>query len=265
MTDILLTNDDGITSDGIAALRRLLDPLGTVVTLAPATNRSAIARSITIGGPLRARTVEFGEGYEGLALDGTPADCVRAAAAGLLGRRPRVVVAGVNLGPNVGDDIVYSGTVAAALEAAAFGIPAVAVSIASHAPRHLDDVVRFVEPVVERVAAGGLPPGDALNINLPDLPLSEVRGVAVVRIGSHGLRERIVTEPAGAGERAFVIAADVAPAPPQAGTDLAALADGFVAVTPLRLVLDGDASASAVHGWGLDEWLAARRDRSAPQ
>ncbi len=263
MTDILLTNDDGITSEGIAALRRLLDPLGTVLTLAPATNRSAIARSITIGGPLRARSVEFGEGYEGFALDGTPADCVRAAAAGLLGRRPRVVVAGANLGPNVGDDVVYSGTVAAALEAAAFGIPAVAVSIASRAPRHLDDVARFVVPIVERVAAGGLPPGDALNINLPDLPLRRVAGVVVARIGTHGLRERLVVESAAGAERTFTFAAGPAAAPSQPGTDIEALGRGCVVITPLRLVLDYDVAQAAVREWGLDDWLSAHRDGRA--
>ncbi len=139
MSHILLTNDDGIDAPGLAALRRGLDPLGTVLTLAPDGNRSAIARSITIDRPLHARETRFGDGFSGYSLDGTPADCVRAAALGFFGERPEIVVAGANMGANLGDDVAYSGTVAAALEGALLGLPAVAVSVQGRSPRHFDD------------------------------------------------------------------------------------------------------------------------------
>ena len=168
MSQILLTNDDGIDAPGLAALRRGLESLGTVLTLAPDGNRSAIARGITIDRPLHARETRFGDGFSGFSLDGTPADCVRAAALGFFGERPEIVVAGANMGANLGDDVAYSGTVAAALEGALLGLPAVAVSVQGRSPRHFDDAATLAAPIVARVLADGLPHGLVLNVNLPD-------------------------------------------------------------------------------------------------
>ena len=131
---ILLTNDDGITSPGIAALRRALKPLGEIITIAPAQNNSAVARSITIDRNLSVEPLAFADGGSGWAVDGTPCDCVRIALTGQLAPRPDAVVAGINLGANMGDDVTYSGTVGAALEGALHDLPAIAVSVASREP-----------------------------------------------------------------------------------------------------------------------------------
>jgi len=264
MADILLTNDDGIFSDGIATLRSVLDPLGGLVTLAPEENCSAVARGITIGQPLRAREVEFGDGHTGFALDGTPADCVRAAVLGLFGRRPRVVVAGINLGANVGDDVAYSGTVAAVLEGVRLGLPGVAVSIESRSPSHLSDVAAIVAPIVERVMRHGLSPGTVLNVNLPDLPLAAVRGVSLSSLGSAGNHDRLVRETTQGGVRRYRIEGEAAEDGRRPGTDLKALADGYVSVTPLAFSLAGELDYETLQGWDLHGWLDRQRAAAGP-
>jgi 5'/3'-nucleotidase len=265
MADILLTNDDGIHAPGLAALRRALDPLGTVVTLAPDGNRSAIARGITIDRALHAREIEFGGGYRGYALDGTPADCVRAAALGFFdGGRPAVVVAGANMGANLGDDIAYSGTVAAALEGALLAMPALAVSVQGRTPRHIGDVVRLVPPIVARVLADGLPPGLVLNVNLPDLPAAEVRGLQVTTLGCASVHDRLELEAGDGTVRRYTIHSGERDCAHEDGTDFAALAQGFISITPLRFDLVDARGFELVEGWRLSDAVAdALRDLAA--
>ena len=253
MTRILLTNDDGIASPGIAALRRALDPLGEVVTIAPDQNRSAIARSITIGRTLHVQRVVFGEAYEGFSIDGTPVDCVRAATLGTLCEPPDLVVAGVNLGPNMGQDVTYSGTVGAALEGALLGLPALAVSIMSRKPAHLDDVVCLVAPIVRRVGEAGLPAGLALNVNLPDLPASAIGGVAVTRPGRAVYDDRMVVEDGADGSRRYRIESEMTLGENGAGTDFEAVARGMVSITPLLTDWFDQASVAPLEGLGLDD------------
>jgi len=254
---ILLTNDDGIDAPGLAALRRALDPLGTVLTLAPDGNRSAIARSITIGRPLHARETRFAGEFSGYALDGTPADCVRAAALGFFGEKPEIVVAGANMGANLGDDVAYSGTVAAALEGALLGLPAVAISVQGMTPRHFDDAARLAAPVVERVLADGLPHGLVLNVNLPDLPVAEVRGVQVTRLGCASVHERILVETGDGAVKRYTIHSEARDCDNEAGTDFAALAHGYISITPLHFDLVDVRAFELLEGWKLGEAVAA--------
>jgi 5'-nucleotidase len=260
MKHILLTNDDGIDAPGLAALRRALDPFGTVLTLAPDTNRSAIARSITIDRPLRARETRFGDGYDGFSLDGTPADCVRAAAMGFFGHRPQIVVAGVNRGANLGDDVAYSGTVAAALEGALLGLPAVAVSVQGVAPRNFAAAADLAAPIVARVLADGLPAGLVLNINLPDVPAAEVRGVRVTGLGCASAHERIVLETGDGPVHQYTIASEGRDCANEDGTDFAALAAGYMSITPLHFDLVDPRAFEMLEGWRLGEAVAAARD-----
>jgi 5'-nucleotidase len=253
MADILLTNDDGIRAPGLAALRRALDTLGTVVTLAPDGNRSAIARGITIDRALHARAIDFGDGFAGYALDGTPADCVRAAALGFFGGRPAVVVAGANMGANLGDDVAYSGTVAAALEGALLGLPAVAVSVQGRAPRHIDDVVRLASPIVARALDDGLPAGLVLNVNLPDLPAAEVRGLRVTTLGCASVHDRLEIDAGDGAVRRYTIHSEERDCEHETGTDFAALAAGYISVTPLRFDLVDVRGFELIEGWRLND------------
>lgn len=257
MSHILLTNDDGIDAPGLAALRRGLEPLGTVLTLAPDVNRSAIARSITIDRPLHARQTRFGDGFSGFSLDGTPADCVRAAALGFFGERPEIVVAGANMGANLGDDVAYSGTVSAALEAALLGLPAVALSVRGRSPRYFADAVTLAAPIVARVLADGLPHGLVLNVNVPDLPYDEVRGVQVTRLGCASVHERIVLETGDGAVKRYTIHSEERDCRHETGTDFAALAAGYISITPLRFDLVDLRAFELLEGWKLSEAVAA--------
>ena len=193
MRHILLTNDDGIDAPGLAALRRALEPLGMVLTLAPDGNRSAIARSITIGRPLHARETRFGGGYSGYALDGTPADCVRAAALGFFGERPRSSWPAPTWAPTWATTSPTRARCRGARRRPAR--PAGGGRLgAGQAPRHFDDAAGLAAPIVARVLADGLLHGLVLNVNLPDLSAAEVRGVRVTRLGCASVHERIVVE-----------------------------------------------------------------------
>lgn len=253
MTRILLTNDDGILSPGLAALRRILDRSGEVVTIAPHQNRSAIARSITIGRSLHVERVIFGEAFEGFSLDGTPVDCVRAATLGTVCEPPDLVVAGVNMGPNMGQDVTYSGTVGAALEGALLGLPALAVSIMSREPAHLTEAVRLVLPIIARVGEMGLPAGVALNVNLPDLPAAAVGGVAITRLGSAVYDDRMVVEDGADGSHTYRIESQMTLGENGAGTDFGAVARGLVSITPLRTDWFDHGSVPLLEGWGLGD------------
>ena len=167
---ILLTNDDGIHAPGLWALYRALKSDHNLVVVAPERERSAVGHGITLHKPLRAYKVTVNGGDEGWAVTGTPADCVKLSMVELLGRRPDLVISGINPGANVGVNLNYSGTVAAAKEAALYGVPALAVSVQSPENPFYDDAARFVAQLVPTLRAKGLPAGVFLNINLPNMP-----------------------------------------------------------------------------------------------
>ena len=244
---VLLTNDDGIEAEGLQALRRALlaleDDLELVV-IAPDGNRSAFARMITTRRPLWVSEVDFGDGTTGYATDGTPVDCVRLANLGLIdGFRPDVVVSGINHGANLGDDISYSGTVAAAIEGVILGLPGVAVSQQStgHEYDHrfgseFDFTVaaEFAARIVSELDDVPLPEGTLLNVNVP---AGEVRGVEVSRLGKRIYRDELRLEHEGDGGRRYWIYGSDPGFEEEEGTDLAAVHAGCIAVTPVHFDL----------------------------
>jgi 5'-nucleotidase len=246
---VLLTNDDGIDAEGLQALRRALVALPDVevAVVAPDGNRSATARSITFRRPLWVTETPFDDGTHGYACDGTPVDCVRMAALGLIEDfQPDVVVAGINHGANLGDDITYSGTVAAALEGVMLDLPAVAVSQQSTAGEMdfrlghqfaFDVAARFAAAVVDQLDDVPLPPGTLLNINVP---CGTPTGVEVARLGKRVYRDELTLVEEADGRRRFRIYGDAPLHHDEPGTDLSAVAEGRIAVTPLHFDLTAE-------------------------
>ncbi len=248
---VLLTNDDGIEADGLQALRRelLRIPEVELAVIAPDGNRSAMARSITTRRPLWVQEVDFGDGTVGYATDGTPVDCVRFAKLGLIeGFEAEIIVAGINHGANLGDDITYSGTVAAALEGVLLGLPALAVSQQSGA-RELDFrlgrtfdfevAARFAARIVAELDDVPLAEGTLLNVNVP---AGEPEGVEVSRLGKRIYRDELKVVEREDGRRRYHLYGDSPVHDDEQGTDLAAVSAGRVAVTPLHFDL------TAAHG-----------------
>lgn len=260
---VLLTNDDGIGATGLHALRRALLEVPDIelVVIAPDGNRSASSRSITTRRPLRVERVEFGDGTHGYACDGTPVDCVRLAKHGLVeGFDAEFVVSGVNHGSNLGDDIAYSGTVAAALEALVLGIAGLAVSqksaggeydYASHAgDEGFTAVAGFAANLVARWSELPLRPGTLVNVNGP---ACDPKGVAVARLGRRIYREELVDlGPADKGGRQIRIYGQEPSHHPEEGTDLDAVEEGFIAVTPIHFDLTDHLGLEELGRAGLD-------------
>jgi 5'-nucleotidase len=262
---VLLTNDDGIMAEGLQALRRaLLEVPGVeLAVIAPDSNRSAVGRGITTRRPLWVEEIDFGDGTVGFATDGTPVDCVRFAVLGLIdGFRAELVVSGINHGANLGDDITYSGTVAAALEAIVLGLPGVAVSQQSGAGEldfrmgavfDFSTAARFVARVVEEIEEVPLPPGTLLNINVP---AGEPQGVEVTRLGKRIYRDELKLAADEGGRRRYWIYGADPGFHDEPGTDLAAVAAGRIAVTPVHLDLTDVAGIDALAQYDLARLVA---------
>lgn len=244
---VLLTNDDGLEAEGLQVLRRelLKVPGIELVVIAPDGNRSATGRSITTRRPLWVEEVDFGDGTVGYATDGTPVDCVRLAATGLVdGFKAEMIVAGSNHGSNLGDDITYSGTVAAALEGILLGLPAIALSQQSAAKEmdfrlgeefSFDEGARFVARVVEELQRVPMPEGTLLNVNAP---AADADRVEVCRLGKRIFRDELkLVDQEGDARRRYWMYGAVTGYHEEAGTDLAAIAAGHIAVTPLHFDL----------------------------
>ncbi len=259
---VLLTNDDGIHADGLQALRRaLLEVPGIeLAVIAPDSNRSAVGRGITTRRPLWVEEIDFGDGTVGYATDGTPVDCVRFAKLGLVdGFRAELVVSGINHGSNLGDDITYSGTVAAALEGIVLGLPAIAVSQQSRA-RELDFrlgrefdftiAARFTARLVGELEQIPLREGTLLNVNAPGDPPD---GVELTKLGKRVYRDRLRLEgeDEAGGRRLFHIYGGDISFEEEDGTDLAAVAAGRIAVTPIHFDLTDRAGLDALSVYDL--------------
>jgi 5'-nucleotidase len=261
---VLLTNDDGITAPGLQAARRALRELEglTVEVIAPDSNRSATGRSITTRSPLSVEEVEFGDGDVGFATDGTPVDCVRFAELGLVGGRPDLIVSGINHGANLGDDITYSGTVAAAFEGIVLGIPAVAISQQSssggmgYVSGRFDFAVAsaFLAQLVRRLVEEPMPPATLINVNCP---AGEPAGIEVTRLGKRIYNDELKLIEDGEKRRRYEIYGWKPGYEETEGTDLLAIADGRIAVTPIHFDLTDHGGLETLAGWGFEEMLAA--------
>jgi 5'-nucleotidase len=273
MLRVLLTNDDGIHAEGLQTLRRALVGLQDVelAVIAPDANMSATARSITTRRPLWVTEVPFEDGTVGYSCDGTPVDCVRLASLGLVGDfEPDLVVAGINHGSNLGDDITYSGTVAAALEGIVLGVPGIAVSQQSLAREmdfrlgrsfDFDTAAAFAARVVDRLDDVPLPEGTLLNINVP---AGEVDGVEVARLGKRIYRDALEqVDSDDEGRKRFRIYGDAPVYHDEAGTDLAAVAAGRIAVTPLHFDLTAEHGLEELRAYDLARLLAPAAEEIA--
>jgi 5'-nucleotidase len=262
---VLLTNDDGIQAEGLQALRRALLQVDGIelAVIAPDGNRSAVGRGITTRRPLWVEEVDFGDGTVGYATDGTPVDCVRFAALGLVeGFEAELIVSGINHGSNLGDDISYSGTVAAAIEGIVLGLPAIAVSQQSLAREmdfrlgrqfEFDAAAKFTARVVEEIEDVPLPDGTLLNVNFPG---GDIKGVEVARLGKRIYRDELVLQDEESGRRQYRIYGDAPDYERQEGTDLAAVADGRVAVTPIHFDLTDEPGIETLQAYDLARMLA---------
>jgi 5'/3'-nucleotidase len=263
---VLLTNDDGITAPGLQSARRALREIEGVEldVIAPDSNRSATARSITTRSPLTVEEVEFGDGDVGYATDGTPVDCVRFADLGLVGGRPDLIVSGINHGANLGDDITYSGTVAAAFEGIVLGIPALAVSQQSagggmgYVSGRFDFAFAapFAAALVRRLGEESMPEATLINVNLP---AGEPTGVEVTRLGKRIYNDelKLVGEESESRRRRYEIYGWQPGYEEIEGTDLHAVARKRVSVTPIHFDLTDHGGIDALRAWGFEEMLAA--------
>jgi 5'-nucleotidase len=263
---VLLTNDDGIQASGLNALRRaLLEVPGVELdVIAPDANRSATARSITTRTPLWVEEIQFEDGTSGYATDGTPVDCVRFASLGLLGSEPELIVSGINHGANLGDDITYSGTVAAALEGAVLGVPAIAVSQQS-TKREMDfrfgktfefDVAAlFAARLVAGLSERPISPGTLLNVNCPALAMGDLVGAVVTRLGKRVYRDKLELaeeDESGRRRRRYRIYVMEPTYRQEEGTDFAAIDAGMISVTPLHFELTDVQRLEEMGGWDLE-------------
>ena len=262
---VLITNDDGIAAAGLNALRRELMKLDgiEVSVIAPDSNRSATARSITTRSPLWVEEIAFDDGGAGYATDGTPVDCVRFADLGLIGERPDLIVSGINHGANLGDDVTYSGTVAAALEGIVLGIPAIALSQQSSAGemdfrlgRSFDFAIgaAFTARLVAGLKERTIPEATLINVNFP---AGEPTGVEVTKLGKRIYNDEMKqVDEDGRGRRRFQIYGFQPSYEDEDGTDLVAVANGRIAVTPIHFDLTDHGGLDRLRGWGLEEMLA---------
>jgi 5'-nucleotidase len=246
---VLLTNDDGITATGLNVMRRALLELPDIdlEVIAPDSNRSATGRAVTLHAPLWVEEVEFGDGTTGFATDGTPVDCVRFAALGLIEEPPELIVSGINHGANLGDDITYSGTVAAALEGIMLGIPAVAVSLAGG--QDFGPLAAFVARMVDELDDVPMPDGTLLNVNGPP---GDVKGARSCRLGKRVYNDRMTLTEEADGRRRYRLYGEEPGFEHEEGTDFAAIAEGLIAVTPIHFDLTDQAGVEELAGFDLE-------------
>jgi 5'-nucleotidase len=242
---ILVSNDDGYQSPGLLALVAALESIAEVAVVAPDRDRSGASNSLTLDMPLRAIRTERGS----IRVNGTPTDCVHLAITGLLEREPDLVVAGINHGPNLGDDVIYSGTVAAATEGRFLGLPAIALSMDAFEPQFLDTAARVGVRLVERLRAEPLESNLILNVNVPDIPYDQLKGFAATRLGHRHKAEPVTASRDPRGRTVYW----VGPAGPEQdagpGTDFYAVRSGYVSITPLQVDLTRHQSLDSLARW----------------
>ena len=243
--NILLSNDDGYQSPGLRVLADALRSLGRVIVVAPDRDRSGASNSLTLDVPIRAHCL----GEDLYRVEGTPTDCVHLAITGLLDEEPDLVVAGINHGPNLGDDVIYSGTIAAATEGRFLGLPAIAVSIASHEPQYLETAARVVVQLVTGLKCRPLESSVILNVNVPDLPLESIRGFAATRLGHRHKAEPVIADRDPRGRTIYWVGSAGPEQDAGPGTDFHALREGFVSVTPLQVDLTRHSALAPLEQW----------------
>ena len=243
---ILLSNDDGYLAPGLQVLADTLGKLHTISVVAPDRNRSGASNSLTLERPLRASVMDNGF----TAVNGTPTDCVHLAITGLLKSEPDIVISGINDGANMGDDVLYSGTVAAAMEGRFLGLPAIAVSMGSYTPEHFETAAKAIVQIVERLAQQPLKQDSILNVNVPDLPWEEIKGIKATRLGNRHKSEGVIKQTDPRGEPVYWVGPPGKTQDAGEGTDFHAVEHNFISITPLQIDLTRYDSLQ-----GLGDWL----------
>ncbi|HWU81956.1 MAG TPA: 5'/3'-nucleotidase SurE [Methylophilaceae bacterium] len=242
---ILLSNDDGYFAPGLNILAEHLSSLAEISVVAPERNRSGASNSLTLDRPLTVRKAHNGFLY----VNGTPTDCVHLALTGLMSSPPDMVISGINDGANMGDDTIYSGTVAAAMEGYLLGIPSIAVSMSRHGAQYFDTAAKVVIDLVERYKQTGFPPPLLLNVNVPDIPYDELHGMAVTRLGKRHKAEPVIKTSTPRGETVYWVGAAGNAQDAGPGTDFHAVEHEQVSLTPLQIDLTQFKQLDAVEDW----------------
>ncbi|HWY25637.1 MAG TPA: 5'/3'-nucleotidase SurE [Nevskia sp.] len=240
-----MSNDDGCTAPGLRCLADHLRPHHSLEVVAPDRNRSGASNSLTILNPLRVQKHADGT----WCVDGTPTDCVHLALTGFLEQTPDMVVSGINAGANLGDDTLYSGTVAAAMEGRHLGFSAIAVSCASVSPRHYDTAARVTLRLIERLLREPLPGNTILNVNVPDVPYEELQGIEVTRLGNRHQSEPVIEARDPRGRRIYWVGAAGAGQDSGPGTDFNAIQNNRVSITPLLVDLTRHSALEQLTAW----------------
>lgn len=241
--NILLSNDDGFHAEGIQTLASHLRTFANVIIVAPDRNRSAASSALTLVEPLRPRQIDNGD----YCVNGTPADCVYLAMNYLLAGKIDLVVSGINAGCNLGDDILYSGTVAAAFEGRHLGLPAIAVSLDGR--QHYDTAAKVVCDLIPKLHSHLLHRREILNINVPDLPYDQLKGTKVTKLGYRASEGEIIKQIDPRGEAIYWLGLSSLPEYADEGTDFHAVANGFVSITPIQADMTAHHSLTAVQEW----------------
>ena len=242
---ILLSNDDGYFAPGILALAEALDGLGEIVVVAPEQNRSGASNSLTLDRPVSLKQAANGFYF----VNGTPTDCVHLAVTGMLDYLPDIIVSGINHGANMGDDTIYSGTVAAATEGFLLGIPSIAISLASYEGNHFNTAGRIARELVERFLSDPIREPVLLNVNVPDIPYDDLSGTEVTRLGRRHKAEPVVRMRSPRNDTVYWVGAAGAAAEAGPGTDFNAIERGSVSITPLQVDLTHTAQLQAIASW----------------
>ena len=246
---ILVTNDDGIFAPALMRLKAELAPLGRVIIVAPDRDQSATSHSLTLHRPFRIHRHDT----DVYSVDGTPTDCVVTAYYGLLDETPNMVISGINHGPNMGEDVFYSGTVAAAIEGTLQGAASMAVSLVTRDLTDFAGPAAFVARLTRSVMDHGLKPRQLLNVNMPHLPQDQIQGVRITRLGSRTYRDTLVRKVDPRGREYYWIGGQDPVWDPRPESDFDAVHAGWISVTPMRLDLTDDSALEAMRGWSLEK------------
>ncbi|NOT68210.1 MAG: 5'/3'-nucleotidase SurE [Methylophilaceae bacterium] len=242
---ILLSNDDGYFAPGLSILAEHLSSLAEIVVVAPERNRSGASNSLTLDRPLSVRQAGNGFYY----VNGTPTDCVHLAVTGLLDELPDMVISGINDGANMGDDTIYSGTVAAAMEGYLLGIPSIAVSMSQHGVRYYETAAKVVVDLVKRHQQTILPPPMLINVNVPDIPYADLKGLEVTRLGKRHKAEPVIKATTPRGETVYWVGAAGSAQDAGKGTDFFAITQQKVSLTPLQIDLTQFKQLEQLNSW----------------
>ncbi|OGP31285.1 MAG: 5'/3'-nucleotidase SurE [Deltaproteobacteria bacterium GWC2_42_11] len=242
---MLVSNDDGVHSDGILRLAKVLKKLGDVFIVAPDRERSAASHSLTLHRPLRVEKV----GHNIYSVDGTPTDCINLAINGILPERPDIVVSGINKGGNLGDDVTYSGTVSAAMEGTLMGIPSIAVSLVGHDNFDFKYAARFASKLVKYVISHNLPKDTLLNVNVPGLNNSEIKSYRITKLGKRVYGDAIVEKTDPRGKKYYWVGGNNMKWTGGKDSDFEAIANGYISITPIHLDLTNYSALKEIHSW----------------